>query len=87
MDDKYTYSGKTAEVKRAAGISSVLIKKTEGRFVCRVYDEGGTLTDYEIRRDDLSIAIEAGELASLYQIGDRSVLDQGKQKHDETGQC
>ncbi len=79
MDDKYIYSGKAVEVERAAGISGVLIKDTDGGFVFRVYQEDGIFTDYDIRHDELAVTIAEDELATFYKIGDRSVLDHSPQ--------
>ena len=44
-----------------------------------MYQEDGTFTDYEIRHDDLSVTINADELASFFQIDDRFVLDHSPQ--------
>lgn len=79
MSNKYLYGGKAAEIKPAAGIAGVLIKDAKGGFAFRVYHEDGTFTDYDIRHDELSVTIDAAELASFYQIGDRFVLDHSPQ--------
>ena len=79
MDDKYNYGGNVALVKKAAGVSGVLIKDAAGNFVFRVYGKGGGFTDYDIRDDELSVTIAEDELAAFYQFNDRFLLDHSPQ--------
>lgn len=79
MDDKYSYGGSVALVKKAADVSGVLIKDARGDFVFRVYGKEGEFTDYDIRHDELAVTIAEYELAALYQFDDRFVLDHSPQ--------
>lgn len=79
MDSKYHYGGNVALVKKAAGVSGVLIKDAAGNFVFRVYGKEGGFTDYDIRDDELSVTIAEDELAAFYQFDDRFVLDHDPQ--------
>ncbi|MFQ5644279.1 MAG: hypothetical protein ACE5FQ_11360 [Thiogranum sp.] len=79
MDDKYNYGGRVALVKKAAGVSGVLIKDAAGNFVFRVYGKEGEFTDYDIRDDDLAVTIAEDELAAFYQFDGRFVLDHSPQ--------
>ncbi len=79
MEDKYNYDGNVALVKKAAGVSGVLIKDAAGNFLFRVYGKEGEFTDYDIRDDDLTVTIADDELAAFYQFDDRFVLDHSPQ--------
>ncbi len=79
MDDKYNYGGNIALVKKAAGVSGVLIKDVAGNFVFRVYGKEGEFTDYDIRHNELAVTIAEDELAAFYQVDDRLVLDHSPQ--------
>jgi len=75
MKDSYIYAGKPSRVKDASSVSGVLTKLFGGGFAFRVYDEKNNFVDYEICHDDLSITINADELASFYSHKDQHVLD------------
>jgi len=80
MSDKYKYGEKVAEVESAAGVKGVLCKTfgKDGRsnnFFFRVYGSDGNFVDYDIYHDDLSVTIDAKELASFYTIGEDKFLD------------
>jgi len=79
MDNKYNYGGSVALVKKAAGVSGVVIKDAAGNFVFRVYGKGGEFTDYDIRDEDLAVTIAEDELVAFYQFDDRFVLDHSPQ--------
>ena len=55
MDDRYNYGGNVALVKKAAGVSGVLIKDAGGNFVFRVYEKKGEFTDYDFLHNDLAV--------------------------------
>jgi hypothetical protein len=74
-DDTYLYGGVPAEVKSAAGIKGVLIRTLDGVMMFRVYRDLERFTDYEIKHDDLSVAIDADQLAAFYRSEGRHVLD------------
>lgn len=70
------------------GAKGVLIRTAGGATVFRVYDGRAGFTDYEIRHDELSVTIDADELAAFYKVGERDILDHdprvlGSRKIDE----
>jgi hypothetical protein len=75
VSEQYLYGGAPAEAVAAAGAQGVILRTGDGRLTFRVYDERGQITDYEIRHDELSVTIDADELASFYRIGDDRILD------------
>lgn len=75
MNDTYLYGSMPASVEPAAGVKGILIRTFDGAVVLRVYRNHEDFTDYEIRHDELSVTIDAEELASFYKIGERDVLD------------
>jgi len=75
MKESYIYAGKPSSVKDASSVSGVLIKLFGGGFAFRVYDGKKNFVDYDICHDDLSITINADELASFYSHEDQHVLD------------
>jgi len=77
--DRVLYGELPAEVRSAAGVKGVLIRTVDGATVFRVYDGRERFTDYEIRHDDLSVTIDADELAAFYKVGERDILDHGPQ--------
>ena len=78
-EDKFLYGQLPAEVRSAAGVKGVLIRTVDGAMVFRVYDGPERFTDYELRHDDLSVTIDADELAAFYKVGERNILDHGPQ--------
>ena len=74
-DDTYLYGGLPAEAKSAAGVKGVLIRTLDGVMMFRVYHDLERFTDYEIKHDDLSVTIDADELAAFYKVEGRDVLD------------
>lgn len=73
---KYIYGKRVAEVADAQGVRGVIL----GGFfshplIFRVYHKDGEFTDYELRHDDLEVAISKDALASFYKIGRRLILD------------
>ena len=79
MSDQYLYGGAPAEVKPAAGAKGVIIRTLDGALAFRVYHDREHFTDYEIRHDDLSVTIDADELAAFYKVGERDILDHSPQ--------
>jgi hypothetical protein len=79
MNDKYLYGEQPADVQSAAGVKGVLIRMFGGELVFRVYHDRGRFTDYDIRRDDLGVTIDADERAAFYKLGRRNVLDHSPQ--------
>lgn len=79
MNDKYLYGETPAEVKSTAGVKGVIIRTLDGAMAFRVYHDRERFTDYEIRHDDLSVTIDADELASFYKVGERDILDHSPQ--------
>lgn len=75
----FLYGQLPAEVQPAAGVRGVLIRTADGEMVFRVYDGLERFTDYEIRHDDLSVTIDADELAAFYKVGERNILDHSPQ--------
>ena len=73
------YGQLPAEVRSAAGVKGVLIRTAGGAIVFRVYDGPERFTDYEIRHNDLSVTIDADELAAFYKVGERDILDHSPQ--------
>ena len=64
------------QISDASGVSGMLIKSFDNNFVFRVTTEDGSHKDFKIRHDDLSITIDADELAAFYEFEDGSaVLD------------
>ncbi len=53
----------------------MIIRSLENRLLFRVDHGGDRFTDYEIRHDDLSVTIDADELAAFYKAGERDILD------------
>ncbi len=47
--------------------------------VFRVYDGRERFTDYELRHNDLSVTIDADELAAFDKVGERDILDHDPQ--------
>jgi len=78
-EDKFLYGQLPAEVRSAAGVKGVLIRTIGGAMVFRVYDGPDRFTDYEILHDDLSVTIDADELAAFYKVGDDNILDHDPQ--------
>lgn len=60
-------------LRQASGIKGVLIRTFSGGLKFRT-KTGNKFVYYEIWHDDLSITI-TDELAALYKIGDRRILD------------
>lgn len=79
VTDRFLYGGLPAEVRSAAGMKGVLIRTAGGATVFRVYDGPERFTDYELRHDDLSVTIDADELAAFYKVGERDILDHSPQ--------
>jgi hypothetical protein len=79
LNERYLYDGQPAGVESAAGVKGILIRTFNGSMAFRVYHDREQFTDYEIRHDDLSVTIDADELASLYKIGDDHFLDHSPQ--------
>lgn len=77
--NRYTYGQVPAEVQSAAGVKGVLIRTLCGALLFRVYDGPERFTDYEIRHNDLSVTIDADELAAFYRVGERDILDYAPQ--------
>ncbi|MGQ0592583.1 MAG: hypothetical protein ACT4QB_08025 [Gammaproteobacteria bacterium] len=77
--DSFLYGQLPAEVQPAAGVRGVLIRTADGEMVFRVYDGPERFTDYEIRHDDLSVTIDADELAAFYTVEERNILDHSPQ--------
>jgi hypothetical protein len=73
----YLYAVQPTEVRSASGARGVLIRTVDGEILFRVYHDCGHFTDYEIRHDDLSVTINADELAAFYKVGERDMLEQG----------
>lgn len=79
MSGKYLYGGVPAEVESAAGVKGIIIRTFDGALTFRVYHDRERFTDYEIRHDDLSVTIDAEELAAFYRVGERCILDHSPQ--------
>jgi len=79
MSGKYLYGEQPAEVESAVGVKGVLIRALDGALMFRVYHDREQFTDYEIRHDDLSVTIDAEELAAFYKVGERDILDHSPQ--------
>jgi hypothetical protein len=79
MSGKYLYGELPAEVESAAGVKGVLIRTFDGAVTFRVYHDREHFTDYEVRHDDLSVTIDAEELAAFYKVGERDILDHSPQ--------
>lgn len=79
MSEKYLYDGRPAETQPAAGVKGVLIRTLDGVMMIRVYHDRERFTDYEIRHDDLGVTIDTDELAALYRVGERDILDHDPQ--------
>jgi hypothetical protein len=77
--DSFLYGQLPAEVRPAAGMKGMLIRTADGEMVFRVYDGPERFTDYEIRHDDLSVTIDADELAAFYKVGEHNILDHSPQ--------
>lgn len=77
--DGFLYGVLPAEVRSAAGVKGVLIRTAGAATAFRVYDDQGCFTDYELRHNDLSVTIDADELAALYKVGERDILDHSPQ--------
>lgn len=77
--DRFLYGELPAEVRPAAGVKGVLIRTVDGAMLFRVHEGREPFTDYEIRHDDLSVTIDADELAAFYKVGERDILDHGPQ--------
>jgi len=75
----FLYGQLPAEVQPAAGVRGVLIRTADGEMVFRVYDGPERFTDYEIRHGDLSVTIDADELAAFYTVEERNILDHSPQ--------
>ena len=78
-EDKFLYGQFPAKVRSAAGVKGVLIRTFDGAVAFRVYHDRERFTDYEIRHDDLSVTIDADELAAFYRVGERDILDHDPQ--------
>jgi hypothetical protein len=78
MTKKYFYGGNPCDVSPAEGVKGVLIKSGP-TFYFRVYDSGGSFTDYDIQHDDLFVTIDADALASFYHCGEHHCLDHSPQ--------
>lgn len=63
----------------AAGTKGVVLRTHDGRSLFRVYRNPDDFTDYEIRHDELSVTIDADELASFYKVGGDRLLDHSPQ--------
>jgi len=74
-----TFGEVPAEVKPAAGAKGVIIRTLDGVMVFRVYHDREHFTDYGIKHDDLSVTIDADELAAFYKVGERYILDHSPQ--------
>lgn len=88
MNHTYLYGGAPAQVTSAAGAKGVIIRTFDGAITFRVYHDRDRFTDYEIRHDELSVTIDADELAAFYRVGGHDVLDHdpqvlGLRKHTE----
>ena len=88
MNHTYLYGGAPAQVTSAAGAKGVIIRTLDGAITFRVYHDRDRFTDYEIRHDELSVTIDADEMAAFYRVGGRDVLDHdpqvlGLRKHTE----
>lgn len=88
MNHTYLYGGAPAQVESAAGAKGVIIRTLDGAVMFRVYHDRDRFTDYELRHDELSVTIDADELAAFYRVGGRDVLDHdphvlGLRKHTE----
>jgi hypothetical protein len=79
MRGKYLYGELPAEVESAVGVKGVLIRTFDGAVTFRVYHDREHFTDYEVRHDDLSVTIDAEELAAFYKVGERDILDHSPQ--------
>lgn len=79
VSEDYLYDGRPAEVRPAAGVKGVIIRTLDGAFLFRVYHDHERFTDYELRHDDLSVTIDADELAAFYKAGERDILDHSPQ--------
>ena len=79
VTDRFLYGELPAEVRSASGAKGVLIRTLDRGMVFRVYDNNEHFTDYEIRHDDLSVTIDADELAAFYKVGERDILDHAPQ--------
>ena len=75
MQKTYLYDGVPVSVESAAEVRGVIIHTLGGALLFRVYHDRERFTDYEIRHDDLSVTIDADELAAFYKVGARDVLD------------
>jgi hypothetical protein len=75
MNDTYLYGSTPATVQSASGVKGVIIRTPDGEIAFRVYHDREHFTDHEIRHDDLSVTIDADELASFYKVGERDILD------------
>jgi hypothetical protein len=75
MQRKFFYGGQLAAAESAAGIRGVLLRSSHNTFVFRVYQTNGQFTDYDIRHGELSVTIDADELAAFYTLAEREVLD------------
>lgn len=69
MKRKYLYGRQPAETEPAAGVKGVLIRTMNGAVAFCVYHDEKQFTDYEIRHDELSVTIDADELAASYSVG------------------
>lgn len=67
MNGRYLYDKMPAEVTPADVTKDMIIHALDGALMFRVYHDGGCSTDYEIRHDDLSVAIDNDELATFYR--------------------
>ncbi|HID28754.1 MAG TPA: hypothetical protein EYP19_01980 [Desulfobacterales bacterium] len=74
MSEKYIYEGRSVDAISAAGVKGILIRSGSEYFL-RVYGDGSTFIDYEIRHDDLSVTIDSDELAAFYSDGEHHTLD------------
>lgn len=79
VTDRFLYGELPAEARSAAGVKGVMIRTVNGATMFRVYDGRGCFTDYELRHDDLSVTIDADELAAFYKVGERDILDHDPQ--------
>jgi hypothetical protein len=62
------YGNQIATETPAGGVTGVLCRSLDSKYFFRIYHEDKTFTDYDLRHDDMTIAIAADELASFYQL-------------------